>query len=433
LPPICFFLKKKELPFSRTNNGLSQILVILHSISSIIPLLTYMTDHLTINFEDTGIAFAHQSDASLRKTYYLFKLMNYNQLIGPGTWLVKKSLAWGLPVKKLIRTTLFDHFCGGENIRDCQQTIDRLAAFRIGTILDYAVEGASTEAGFDATTEEIIRTIHQAALSPHIPFSVFKPTGVMPTPVLEKLQAGKALSASEQAAFSRASERIDRICREAWEKKVRIFMDAEETWLQSPIDQLAREMMQRYNKEAVIVYNTYQMYCHQKLAQLQQDLQAAMAGGYWLGVKLVRGAYMEKERARAAKMGYPDPIQPSKAATDRDYDLALEHCLAHKQQVALCSGSHNEQSNYLLVSLMNRYNIRPDDPHVYFAQLYGMSDHISYNLSKAGYCVAKYVPYGPVEAVLPYLFRRAEENTSIAGQSGREFVLLSREIRRRKK
>ncbi|MFT5914958.1 MAG: proline dehydrogenase, partial [Bacteroidia bacterium] len=265
------------------------------------------------------------------------------------------------------------------------------------------------------------------------PFCVFKVTGLASTPLLAKVQSGKTLTEQEEKAWQRIKARVNNICETAHKKRVRIFIDGEETWIQKTIDDLAMQMMEKFNKELPIVYNTYQMYVASKLAQLETDHQQAVEKGFYLGAKLVRGAYMEKERERAEKMGYPDPIQPSKLASDKAFDDSLHFCVTHREQMAICAGTHNEQSSLLLTELMEKHGISKENPNFYFAQLYGMSDHISFNLANADYNVAKYLPYGPVKAVIPYLFRRADENTSVAGQSSREFSLIKKEMERRKK
>lgn len=385
-----------------------------------------------VSFDNTQVAFAHKSDMELMRAYYLFLAMNYKWLVDAGTGMINIALGVGFPIKFAIKPTLFLQFCGGESIQDCEATIRALSKAKIGTILDYSVEGAGDEASFDRTTEETIATIRRAHLSLDIPFCVFKVTGVASTPLLEKIQAGQPLTADETAAWQRVQARVDRICKTAFEQNVRLFIDGEETWIQDTIDDLAYEMMRRYNRSQAVIYNTYQMYVAKKLAQLKDALRIAARDDFYLGAKVVRGAYMEKERARATEKGYPDPIQPDKETCDKDYNEALDVCLRNRKKVALCAGTHNEYSSYYLMALMEKYSVKPADPHVWFSQLYGMSDNISYNLAYAGYNVAKYVPYGPVEAVLPYLFRRADENTAIAGQTSREFNLVRSEIQRRR-
>ncbi|WP_192821574.1 proline dehydrogenase family protein [Rufibacter sp. LB8] len=386
----------------------------------------------TVSFEDTAIAFADKSDAELYKTYLLFAAMNNNSLVKMGGGMMKKALSWNLPVKFLIKKSIFEQFCGGETIQECTPTIHKLAASGIGTILDYSVEGESNEASFDHTMHEIIATIDMAANSGHIPFSVFKVTGLADSDVLAKAQLDQEMDAQDKAAYSRARARVKAICQRAYDKGVRVFIDAEESWLQETIDQLCYDMMELYNQERPIVYNTYQLYRHDRLDVIKRDFERAQKHGYFLGGKLVRGAYMEKEARVAQQKGYPNPINPSKQATDDLYNQALKFCVAHVDRIAICAGTHNEQSCYLLMDLMAQRGLAPSDERIYFAQLLGMSDNLSYNLAHAGYKVAKYVPYGPVEAVMPYLLRRADENTAIAGQTSREFGLVKKELDRRK-
>lgn len=391
-----------------------------------------MANANNISFDDTSIAFSSKTDKELRKSYVLFALMDKNLIVKLGTIFIKAALKLKLPVKNLIKNNLFNHFCGGESIADSEKTIQELSKYQIGTILDYAVEGEKTEAGFNHTAEEIIRTIHRSANDPDIPFCVFKPTGMASIALLEKIQRGVQLSKEEKEAYENTRKRWDRVCGVSYKHDVRIFIDSEDSYIQVPIDNLAYELMKKYNPKKAIVWNTYQMYRVGMLDNLEKAIQQARDQGYFFGAKLVRGAYMEKERERAEEMGYPDPIQPDKDATDQAYDAALKLCISNKDIVSVCSGSHNERSNYYLTELMNDAGMKNDDEHAYFAQLYGMSDHISFNLAKAGYNVIKYVPYGPVTAVVPYLLRRAEENTSISGQSSREFILISKELKRRR-
>lgn len=385
-----------------------------------------------ISFEDTAIAFSYKSNAELRKANFIFSTVNHPWISAAATGMVKFALNLRLPIEGIIKKTVFDHFCGGVSIEKSDAAINKLGAFGVGTILDYSVEGEESEEDFDKTLNELLRTIDKAKTSKHIPFSVFKVTGLASTALLEKVQRGETLSDEEQASFTRVKARVDAICRKAYEHKVPVLVDAEETWIQEPIDAMADEMMARYNKEKAIVFNTYQLYRTETLANLRHAHKKAVDNNYFLGAKLVRGAYMEKERARAESQGYPSPIQPDKEATDKTFNDGLLFCIQHIDRVSLMCGSHNEQSNLLLVRLMAENRIKADDPRVWFAQLYGMSDNISFNLAKAGYKVAKYVPYGPVRAVMPYLFRRAAENTSVAGQSSRELLLIRKELRRRR-
>lgn len=391
-----------------------------------------MESHPTISFDNIKIAYASKSDGQLKKMHLMFGILNNNFLMRSGAAFTKVALKIRLPIKGIIRKTVFELFCGGETVEQCQPTVKMLGSYGVGAILDYSVEGATKEKGFDEAVDEIIRTIDMAAKEKHIPFAVFKVTGFASTPLLEKIQAKGQLSEEEMAAFRRVRDRVDRLCQAAYDKGVRIFVDAEETWMQDTIDMLCYEMMEKYNTKEAIVYNTYQMYRKDMLTNLKKAVEEARAKNYYVGAKLVRGAYIEKERERAAKLGYPDPMQPDKASTDRDYDAGLEFCIQNKDRVSLCAGSHNENSAKFLTKLMNEHGMASSDQRVFFAQLYGMSDNISFNLASAGYNVAKYVPYGPIEAVMPYLFRRAEENTSVAGQSSREYSLVSKEMARRK-
>ena len=386
----------------------------------------------SVSFEDTSIAFSSQSDVRLRKTYWLFALMNRGWLVNLGTFFIKIALRLHLPIKFLIKNTIFEQFCGGESIHDCERTIGHLHDVHVGTILDYSVEGEDTEKSFDETTLEVLRTIERASESKDIPFSVFKLTGIASTELLEAVQVGDSLNKAQKAEFERVMNRVDMLCRRAHERNVRIFFDAEESWIQDTIDSQAYEMMDRYNHERPVVYNTYQMYRWESFSHLQRDTAEAQAKGYCLGVKLVRGAYLEKERLRAHEEEYQDPIQATKEDTDRDFNQAIDFCLAHRDTISMCLGTHNEESCRHCIDRMEQLSIGHDDSHIYFAQLLGMSDNISYNLANAGYNVAKYVPYGPVDTVMPYLFRRAEENKSIAGQSSREFMLVSDELKRRR-
>ncbi len=342
------------------------------------------------------------------------------------------SLKIGLPVKGIIKNTVFAHFCGGETIEECQKTTENLGAYGISTILDYSVEGATEEEGFEKTTQEILDTIAKAAKSKLIPFAVFKMTGIASTPLLEKVQAGTPLTDSEVAAFGKVEARVERICRAGFEADVPVLIDAEESWIQDPIDRMAYAMMKEFNKKKAIVYNTYQMYRADMLDNLKRAFHYAAMDTYYLGAKLVRGAYMEKERDRAEDMDYPSPIRPNKEATDESFNKALAYCMDNKQRIHLMCGSHNEYSNYYLTLLMEKHSMKNNNPGVWFAQLYGMSDNISFNLAQAGYNVVKYVPYGPVKAVMPYLIRRADENTSVGGQSSRELALIRKELKRRR-
>jgi proline dehydrogenase len=385
-----------------------------------------------ITFEDTAIAFEYKSDKALRKAHFIFSLVNHPWISALATGSVKAALNLGLPVEGLVKSTVFDHFCGGESIQESERAIKVLARYGVGTILDYSVEGEKSVEGFDRTTDEIIRTIEKAREAKDVPFSVFKVTGICSTELLEKLHKKEQLSIDEVAAYERARKRVNAICEASSIHQVPVLIDAEETWIQDPIDALAYEMMEKYNKQKALVFNTFQLYRKASLQNLKNAYNNAVQKNYCVGAKLVRGAYMEKERARAEENGYPSPIHDDKEGSDKDFNASLEFCIQHIDRISIMCGSHNEFSNQFLTELMRANNISPLDKRIWFAQLFGMSDNISFNLAKEGYNVAKYVPYGPVRSVMPYLFRRAAENTSVAGQSSRELILLRRELQRRK-
>lgn len=385
-----------------------------------------------VHFDDTEVAFSYKSDGELKKADFIFSLVNHPFISSIATGLAKAGLALHLPVKGLIKSTVFSHFCGGETIDQSERTIQTLNRFHVGTILDYSAEGAKNEEGFDKATEEILKTLDKAKGNRAIPFTVFKSTGLVHIDLLEKVQAKASLSDQEQEAFLHFQQRVEKICARAHQYDVPVMIDAEDSWIQDPIDELAYAMMKKYNGQRAIVFNTYQMYRKDMLVNLRNAYYTATMHNYFLGVKMVRGAYLEKEAERAEKMDYPNPIHPTKQATDDSFNSGLAFCIDNKQRVSLMCGSHNEYSNQYLTVLMEKHSLNANDPRVWFAQLMGMSDNISFNLARAGYNVAKYVPYGPVELVMPYLIRRAEENTSVAGQSSRELTLIRKELVRRK-
>ena len=386
-----------------------------------------------ISFDDTSVAFSSKSDEDLKRMYLLFSSMNYGWLVDIGTGLITSGLKLGLPIKGIIRKTIFKQFCGGETIDNCRNTSLELRKYGIATVLDYSVEGEKNEEGFELAVIETLKTIEKSKVPPKNPFCVFKVTGIADFDLLEKKQSGEKLSGMEKQSFKLVKSRIERICQAAHDADVCVFIDAEESWIQDVVDDLACEMMEKFNKSRAIVYNTFQLYRADMLDNFKEATAKAEEKGYYLGAKLVRGAYMEKERDRAEEMGYEDPIQPNKEVCDSDFNEALEFAVASITRVSFCCGSHNEYSNLYLTELMQENNIEENDPRVFFAQLFGMSDNISFNLANAGYNVAKYVPYGPVKSVLPYLIRRADENTAISGQTSRELSLVKKELRHRKR
>ena len=385
-----------------------------------------------LDFQDTATAFADKSDAELKEKYRIFRLLNSPLLNAIGTRSAKLALSLGLPVEGLIKSTIFEQFCGGETIEECELTVKKLGSAGIGTILDYSIEGKATEDDFERTKDEIIRTIKRAKDDPDIPFAVFKVTGIAPLGTLERLSGRKKLDAKSQMKCERINTRVNEICSYAYSIGQPVFIDAEESWIQDAIDRLAIEMMEKYNLETPIIFNTIQLYRTDRLQYLKDARRHAKNDGYIFAVKLVRGAYMEKERERAAEKEYPSPIHNDKKSTDRDYDAAIDYCLDHLDDVAFVAGTHNEKSTQLLAWKMDDLGIPHDHPNIFYSQLYGMSDNLSYVLAKNNYNVSKYVPYGPVKDVLPYLVRRAEENSSAAGQISREMDLINRELKRRK-
>jgi len=386
----------------------------------------------TIDFTDTEIAFSTKTDKELKKMGQLFALMNKTILVNIGSKIGLLAFKLRLPfVDYIVRNTIFQQFCGGETLMDCQKAIDTLYKHDSLTILDFGAEGKSSEEDFNRVTEETMRAIEFAASNNSVPVVSTKITGLVDNDILINIQSGKEQDDNEKRAYVQLYERIDKICKKASELKVGVFVDAEESWLQEPIDILVMDMMEKYNHEKVIVYNTYQMYRHDKLGQMKQDHQLANKKGFLFGAKLVRGAYMEKERDRALEMNYPSPIQPDKPSTDRDFDAGIEYCIRNYRQIASCCASHNVESNKKQAELIDDLGFQKDHSHFNFCQLYGMSDYITFNIGKAGYNVAKYVPYGPIKDVVPYLIRRAQENSSVTGEMSRELALIKTEIKRR--
>lgn len=383
-------------------------------------------------FNDTATAFALKSDSELERAYFLFKMIDSQPLVRMGTAVANFALKANLPVEGLIRATVFDHFCGGISEDDCLKVVDKMYTKGVTSVLDYSVEGKEDQAQFDAALEMTLKTIQFAQERDAIPFAVFKPTGVGRFDIYVKVGEKQALTEAETKEWERIQERFDAICKSAYDKKVALLIDAEESWMQDAADDLVEEMMRRYNKEQVIVYNTLQMYRHDRLAYLKALHERARRDGFKIGMKVVRGAYMEKENDRAAEKGYPTPICASKQATDDNYNAGVTYMLNHIDEMALFAGTHNEYSSYYIMDMMDDLKMSHQDSRVFFGQLYGMSDNISYNLAKEGFNVSKYLPFGPVRDVMPYLIRRAEENTSVKGQTSRELNLLKTELQRRK-
>ncbi|MBL0357017.1 MAG: proline dehydrogenase family protein [Chitinophagaceae bacterium] len=404
----------------------------------------------SISFDNTECAFAYKKDKALKRAHFLFSSMGKPWLINLGLKLTPVAIKWNLPfTKPIIRSTIFAQFVGGETLQETASVAKILGEYNVQVILDYGVEGGGDgEPGFEHSTKQFIGVIEYAATQPNIPFMSVKVTGLARFGLLEKIdammhqedgslmkryiKAVHTLDHAEKEEWHNVRLRLLHICETAAAKKVAVLIDAEETWIQDPVDALTMLMMDTFNKGRVIIYNTLQLYRHDRLAFLKDSYEASVERDFVLGIKLVRGAYMEKERERAVTMGYPSPIQPDKKSCDRDYDAAVTFCIDHLDKIAVVVASHNENSNLLTTELLKQKNLSPDHPHVHLSQLYGMSDNITFNLANAGCSVSKYLPFGPIKDVVPYLMRRAQENSSVAGQTGRELGLIEKEIKRRR-
>jgi len=385
-----------------------------------------------VSFDDTKVAFAGKDDQELQKSAWLFRIMSNSTIVDIGAHIAKLALQIGLPVQSILKATIYDHFCGGESLEETEPMVAALATHGVSTILDYGVEAKETQDEFDDNLAEQIRAIDFADSNASVPYVSCKVTGYAPFALLERLNEGAELDEEEQAALQRLHQRMDLICGAAARHDVCLYVDAEESWIQDAIDEIVNGLMARFNREKPTVFNTVQLYRHDRLAFLEEAHTRAQDGGYILGVKLVRGAYMEKERDRAEAQGTRSPIHADKTAVDHDFNQAMVFCLRHLEQIAFCAATHNEESCRLLVDTAHELGLDLHHPHIHFAQLYGMSDHISFNLARAGFNASKYVPYGPVRDVVPYLIRRAQENRSVSGQVGRELGLILSEIERRK-
>lgn len=385
-----------------------------------------------IDFEDTQTAFSIKSDRDLRRAYILFKLISYPILVKIANPVIRFCSTFRIPIGWIVKPTAFKHFVGGETLEACQPAVEKLKTANVYSILDYSVEGKENEKAIEAALQETLRAIRHAGSNPDIPFTVFKPTAFGNARALEILSGASVPGKDAIEEGEKFKQRIDQLCSTAFENDIPIMIDAEDTFYQNFIDQVVMDMMRKYNYKRAIVFNTYQMYRHDRIGVLEADIKTAREEHFFLGAKFVRGAYMERERERAQKLRYPDPIQPDKESTDRDFNLALKISVDNIDVVSVFNGTHNEYSSIYLTELMNAKKIKPDDNRIWFSQLYGMSEHISFNLAAARFNVAKYVPYGPVRFVLPYLMRRVEENTSVKGQTGRELSLIKKERLRRK-
>ncbi len=399
---------------------------------------------MNISFDDTKTAFAYKSNSQLKRAHFIFSSMAKPWLVKLGLWLTPLALKWRMPVKGLIRKTIFSQFVGGETLQKTSGVVEKLAKYHVEVILDYGVEGKEGEENFDHATDEFIKVIRYAATQPNIPFMSIKLTGLSRFELFEKINNRavyaevvrgkiplKKLTESEKAEWERVVGRLRKICEVAITTNVSVLIDAEESWIQHAEDVLATQMMQEFNIKKAVIYNTAQLYRHDRLQFIKDSCRFAKENGFIPAMKLVRGAYLERERERAAEMNYPSPINKTKQATDDDFNAAVKFCIDPENNMRVVIGSHNEYSNLYAVELLEKFGLSHNDSRIHFSQLYGMSDNITFNLAKAGCNVSKYLPFGPIQDVIPYLMRRAQENSSVSGQTGRELLLIKKELKRR--
>ena len=386
---------------------------------------------MKVSFSDSSVAFQDKSDKELKLSYLLFWAISKPYLVSFLSFITKFSLFLHLPIEWVIKQTVYKQFCGGETLKETEKVIQALQKQNIGAILDYSLEGENNETRFEEATKELIELIEYASKNSNIPFTCMKISGIAKNEILEKVSSNKLLSDKEKNAYNKIIDRLNRICTKSFELGIPVYIDAEESWIQPAIDSLTETMMEKYNKNKALVFCTLQMYRHDRNSYFDELLNKARANNFKLGVKIVRGAYLEKENLRAKTFNYPTPINQTKQKTDSEYNLAIEKAIKNYDIVELCAGTHNEKSCLLVTQLMDEYNIASNDKKIWLSQLYGMSDHISYNLAKANYNVTKYLPFGPVKSTIPYLLRRAKENTAIAGQMGQELAKITEEINRR--
>ncbi|NUM31638.1 MAG: proline dehydrogenase family protein [Bacteroidetes bacterium] len=384
-----------------------------------------------INLSDTQTAFQYKTDSNLKISKFVFSLFKYDFLVKYGPAITSFCLKIGLPIKGLIKKTVFSQFCGGENIDECNATVDNIWKYNVGAILDYSVEGEGSEQSFEANADEIKNIISKTKGKQQYPFCVFKPSGIASISLLEKVDSGQKLEQNELDNYYKTRKRFETLCETAANNNVKLFIDAEESWIQNSVDNFANEMMRKFNTNEAVIFNTVQLYRKGRVEFITECIEDARKNKYYLGFKLVRGAYIEKEWNRAALKGYENPIHNNKFNCDTDFNNALKICFENRDIVSICAGTHNENSSLMLCNMMNEAGIDNNDKRFWFAQLYGMSDTISFNLASHGYNVAKYLPYGPIQAVMPYLGRRARENSSMAGQMGRELNAITAELKRR--
>jgi proline dehydrogenase len=408
-----------------------------------------MKEQITISFENTECAFAAKSSQDLKKANFLYNVMGNPWVVNAALKITPLFIKWKIPFTNfLIRKTIFQQFVGGETLTETKSVVDKLAKYNVQVILDYGVEGKDGEENFENAREEFIKVIDYASTQANIPFMSVKVTGFARFALLEKLDtamhaepgtlmkrylyAVETLTDSEKEEWHKVRLRTQQVCEAGDKKNVGVLIDAEDTWIQGPVDALTILMMDIFNKEKAVIYNTIQLYRHDRLQFLKDSYTASVERNFIFGIKLVRGAYMEKERNRALEMNYASPIHADKEACDNDFNASVEFCIDHLDKISVIVASHNEYSNFFTTQLLDQKGLQHDHPHVHLSQLYGMSDNITFNLAKSGFSVSKYLPFGPIKDVIPYLMRRAQENSSVSGQTNRELVLIKKELQRRK-
>ena len=385
-----------------------------------------------VNLNNNTNAFNDKSNTDLNRAWLLFLTISNPTISKILTNLLQIAISLKLPINYLVKISIFKQFCGGETITESKKTIDKLWKSKIGSILDYSAEGKQNDSDFKSVYDQGIKILNESENKNYIPFVVFKLTGLINFEILEKKNKNILLDQSEEKTYNIFLKRLEQICDKAKEINTPVFIDAEESWIQNAVDEIVLNLMKKYNHENVLIFNTIQMYRNDRVDYLNKIIDIGNKEKFKIGLKIVRGAYHEKEIDRAKKYNYNIPVHLKKEDTDKDFNKALEICVQNIDRISICSGTHNIKSSEYLIKLMKENGIKSNDKRIYSSQLLGMSDNISYNLAKANYNVCKYVPYGPIKEVIPYLIRRAEENRSISGQMSRELSNIIKEKKRRR-
>lgn len=383
-------------------------------------------------FSNTKEAFSLKSNFELLRAQFLFNIIKNRTLVKYSTLLTNFALKFYLPVTPIIKMTVFNHFCGGVSELDCNPVIKKMYDKRVSSVLDFSTEAFNSEIEFDNCYDKKISIIEFIKDRPEIPFVVFKPTCLGSLDLFKKKTIHEDLSDKDNILWNRVVERFKGVCQKAYDNDIKILIDAEEVFVQKAIDDLALLMMRKFNREMPIVFNTVQMYRWDRLKYLSDLLNDKANNGLIFGFKLVRGAYMEKERLIAKSLNVKSPICITKNETDSNFNSGLDFVFNNLDRISLVCGSHNEDSVIKIMEIMKNKNLKVSDDKIWFGQLFGMSDNVTFNLAKMGYNTFKILPFGPVRNLMPYLIRRAEENTSVKGQTGRELQLILNERRRRK-